>query len=237
MEGIQIIDQQVGYNDDIMYLKVNGYIDTHTSLKLVSRLKEFLDAKIAQFVLDLSSVNYVSSAGWGVFVGEIKNVRESGGDIKLVNMVPEVYDVFEMLEFNRILKMYDSVEEAINEFDLIRGYDITQTPIKKWKEDSTTIKSFPDMQVLRATTDKKDNFDPTQISMTNQRIDPTYLSLQDKIKHLITEKPLLSIGEMKGKLRSASYGKSKVGILKLYFLLKDLNLETKEKRHRFYRSR
>ena len=179
----------------------------------------------------------MSSAGWGVFVGEIKNVRESGGDIKLVNMVPEVYDVFEMLEFNRILKMYDSVEEAINEFDLIRGYDITQTPTKKWKEDSTTIQSVPDIQVLRATTEKKNNFDPTQRFMTKQRVEPSYLSLQDKIKHLITEKPLLSIGEMKGKLRSASYGKSKVGILKLYFLLKDLNLETKEKRHRFYRSR
>ena len=120
---------------------------------------------------------------------------------------------------------------------MIRGYDITQTPTKKWKEDSTTIQSVPDIQVLRATTEKKNNFDPTQRFMTKQRVEPSYLSLQDKIKHLITEKPLLSIGEMKGKLRSASYGKSKVGILKLYFLLKDLNLETKEKRHRFYRSR
>ncbi len=237
MEGIQIIDQQVGYNDDIMYLKVNGYIDTSTSLKLVSRLKEFLDAEIAQFVLDLSGVNYVSSAGWGVFVGEIKNVRESGGDIKLVNMVPEVYDVFEMLEFNRILKMYDSVEEAINEFDLIRGYDITQTPTKKWNEDSTTIQSVPDIQVLRTTTEKKNNFNPTERFMTKQRVDPIYLSLQDKVKHLITEKPLLSIGEMKKVLRSKSYGKSKVSILKLFLLLKDQNLETKEKRHRFYRSR
>ena len=28
----------------------------------------------------------MSSAGWGIFVGEVKRFREKGGDIKLVNM-------------------------------------------------------------------------------------------------------------------------------------------------------
>ena len=237
MEGIQIIDQRVGYSDDILYLKVNGYIDTSTSLELISKLKEFLDEKIAQFILDLSGVNYVSSAGWGVFVGEIKNVRDNGGDIKLVNMTPEVYDVFEMLEFNRILKMYDSVEEAINEFDVIRGYDITNTPVKKWKQDSTMMENVPDIQVLRATVEKKDSFDPTQRLVTRRRIDPTHLSIQDRIKRLILDKPLVGIWKIKKMLNTEEYGNSKVNIVRLFLLLKEISLESKEKRHRFYRSR
>ena len=39
MEGIQIFEQKVGYNDETIYLKVNGYIDTSTSFELVNKLK------------------------------------------------------------------------------------------------------------------------------------------------------------------------------------------------------
>lgn len=237
MEGIQIIDQQVGYSDDILLLRINGYIDTSTSLELINKLKVFLDGNIAQFILDLSGVNYVSSAGWGVFVGEIKNVRENGGDIKLVNMTPEVYDVFEMLEFNRILKMHDSVEEAINEFDVIRGYDITRTPVKKWEKEATNVETDQEVQVLRPTAEKKVNLDPTQRFTTRKRVDPTHLSLQDRIKRLIIDKPLVGFWEMKRDLKTEAYGNSKVNFIKLYLLLKELNLESKEERRRFYRSR
>ena len=237
MEGIHIVDKRVGFNLDIVYLKVNGYIDTSTSLELVNKLKTFLEDNVSRFVLDLAGVNYVSSAGWGVFVGEIKNVRESGGDIKLVNMTPEVYDVFEMLEFNRILKSYDSVEEAINEFDLIRGYDLTQTPVKDWDEDSSNLEDVPDIQVSRSAAENKGSPDSAQRFGGRRKIDPKLLSLPDKIKHLIQTKPMLNIWEIKKELNSESYGKSRISFLKLLFLLRELNLDREEKRFRYFRSR
>lgn len=236
MEGIQIVDERVGLSSDIVYLKVNGYIDTTTSLDLINRLKILLEDNISQFVLDLAGVNYVSSAGWGVFVGEIKNVREKGGDIKLINMTPEVYDVFEMLEFNRILKSYDSVEEAINEFDLIRGYDLTQTPVKEWKEDSSEV-DVPDIQVSRTTAENKGSLKPAQRFMTQREVDPKSLSVSEKIKHVVRTNPTLTIREIKKTLNSDSYGNSKVSIWKLFLLLRELNMENQEKRFRYYRSR
>ena len=34
---------------------------------------------------------------------EIKSIREQNGDLKLVRMIPDVYEIFELLEFHHIL--------------------------------------------------------------------------------------------------------------------------------------
>jgi anti-anti-sigma factor len=57
-------------------------------------------------------VSFVSSAGWGVFVSEIREIRDNHGELVLVNMIPDVYDVYELMEFSSILKSFDSVDEA-----------------------------------------------------------------------------------------------------------------------------
>jgi anti-sigma B factor antagonist len=62
-------------------------------------------------------VDYISSAGWGIFIGEIKEIRNHGGDLKLAGMVPDVYEVFQLLEFQSILDAFPTTEEAVRAFD------------------------------------------------------------------------------------------------------------------------
>jgi anti-sigma B factor antagonist len=62
-------------------------------------------------IIDSSNVDYISSAGWGIFISEIKGIREKGGDLKLVRMIPDVYKVFELLEFHYIIKAFDTIEK------------------------------------------------------------------------------------------------------------------------------
>ncbi|MGD1049387.1 MAG: STAS domain-containing protein, partial [Candidatus Krumholzibacteriaceae bacterium] len=66
--------------------------------------------------MDLGGVNYISSAGWGIFISEIKSIRENGGDLKLASMIGDVYEVFELLEFQTILQSFDTVQEAVKSF-------------------------------------------------------------------------------------------------------------------------
>jgi anti-anti-sigma factor len=235
MEGIQIFEQKVGYNDETIYLKVNGYIDTSTSFELVNKLKSIMDKQFSQFVVDLSGVNYVSSAGWGVFVGEIKAVREEGGDIKLVNMNPDVYDVFQMLEFDKILRTCDSVEEAINEFDILRGYDITTSPVKTLSEKEEKIVSEVQISPVTAEKNVNQNFEKGGWAKKNMNRAP--LPLAEKIKMLVTDNPMISVMGIKKELNTENYGNAKINIFKLFQLLKELNLDSKEKRYRYYRSR
>ena len=116
MEGINVSFSKPDENQDISILSVQGYVDTTTSAELEESLKRLLKKGRYSIVIDLAGVNYISSAGWGIFISEIKSIRENGGDLKLASMVGDVYEVFELLEFQTILESFDSIEEAVRSF-------------------------------------------------------------------------------------------------------------------------
>jgi anti-sigma B factor antagonist len=100
----------------VKVVQCKGYIDTTTSGMLENTMSELLQAKNYRIVIDLGEVDYISSAGWGIFISEIKNIRKNKGDLKLVNMKPEVMEIFELLDFTNILEYYKSLDEAIKKF-------------------------------------------------------------------------------------------------------------------------
>jgi anti-sigma B factor antagonist len=101
---------------DVTILKVSGYLDTTTAGELESALYALLGKGACKIVVDLSGVTYISSAGWGIFIGEIKEIRNRGGDLKLAGMVGDVFEVFQLLEFQTILEAYPSADEAAGAF-------------------------------------------------------------------------------------------------------------------------
>ena len=114
MDRLIIEEEYVG---DIVILKLRGLIDSGTSQLLEDKFKELVLSKSVRLVVDLQGVDYISSAGWGIFVGEIKGVRERNGDIKLAGMTPGVREVFDLLEFNALLQPFDSKEDAVAMFE------------------------------------------------------------------------------------------------------------------------
>ena len=102
--------------EDVSTLKVSGYLDTTTAGELESALYSLLKKGSYKIVIDLSGVTYISSAGWGIFIGEIKEIRNHGGDLKLAGMVGDVFEVFQLLEFQSILEAYPTTEEAREAF-------------------------------------------------------------------------------------------------------------------------
>jgi anti-sigma B factor antagonist len=236
MQGIKISVNYVGARLDIALITVLGYVDTTTCQELAKIIQDLLKQKRYQIITDLGGVTYISSAGWGVFVGEIKNIRDYGGDLKIVQMNSEVFEVFEMLEFNRVLNYYDSVEEAINEFDIIRGIDITRVEGGK---KQTVMKSTTHLQNPRPA--------PAVPPRTQEQKKGSYSSepvvslkdypLMEKVKMIVVENPFWGIQGIRRQLRTEKYGFVRVGLPKMRSILKQLDLETKDKRHRFYRSR
>lgn len=232
MEGIEITQGKVGARRDIAMLLVRGYVDTMTCSILLNKITESLNQGALHIVVDMAQVNYVSSAGWGVFVGEIKGIRERGGDLKIVQMTPEVYDVFEMLEFNRILSYYDSVEEAIDDFDLSIGLDLTKSTKRRFSPESPEVKV-----ATPAPAPRKSSELPKSRYVKKKKIDPRLLPLTEKIKHVVIDDPTRGVLKIQKALRTEKYGNTKAGVYRIFLMLRRLNLDTKEKRYRFYRSR
>ncbi len=243
MEGIEISQGKIGARRDIALLTVKGYIDTMTCSILLNKIIENLNEGSLHVIINMGQVNYVSSAGWGVFVGEIKGIRERGGDLKLVQMTPEVVDVFEMLEFNRILSHYDSLEEAINDFDMSIGLDITKSVKRSFSEVESTAVVDKDAEVAQIfkpprSASQETGAKPTAFGASpKQPLDKKLLPLNEKIKQVVVENPNRGVFAVKKVLNSPIYGSTKIGSIKLRSIMKELNLESKEKRFRYYRSR
>jgi anti-sigma B factor antagonist len=121
MEGINISFSRPEENADVSVLSVQGYVDTTTSAELEESLKRLLKKGRYNIVIDLGGVNYISSAGWGIFISEIKSIRENGGDLRLAAMIGDVYEVFELLEFQTILQSFDTVDEAVKSYKKASG--------------------------------------------------------------------------------------------------------------------
>lgn len=230
VQGMKTATYWVGAKRDLALITVQGYVDTTTCKELAKQIRDLMDGGHLLIIVDLGGVSYISSAGWGVFVGEIKNIREKGGDIKIVQMTAEVIEVFEMLEFNRILNHYETIEEAIDEFDIIRGIDIAHAAPPQVSDVAAAPKQYPAPMASRG----KRAASEAHISAS---ITPAEFPLVEKIKRIVIQNPRAGIRSIRAQLRSETYGFTRVGWFKIRKNLKDLNLETREKRFRFYRSR
>lgn len=101
----------------ISVIRVGGYIEFTTSDELDKVIASLIKTKSYNIIIDLENVGYISSRGWSIFLSKIKEIREHDGDLKLTRMAPDVFEVFKVLEFFWFLSVYDTIEEAISDFD------------------------------------------------------------------------------------------------------------------------
>lgn len=128
MENISISLSE-SERDQVSEVRVDGVIDTTTASELEEVMESLLKRQRYMIIFDLAGVDYISSAGWGIFISRIKDVRNNRGDIKLANMIPNVYEIYELLEFDKVLKSYLSVDKAHNDFEDIKEAGLSKKKI------------------------------------------------------------------------------------------------------------
>jgi anti-sigma B factor antagonist len=102
--------------DSLWIIEVEGFLDAHTAPQFESAIQQALEAGQTRFIIDCGKLNYISSAGLGVFMSFIEEVREKGGDIKICGLVPKVRHTFEILGFHDIFDLLDDVPAAVRRF-------------------------------------------------------------------------------------------------------------------------
>ncbi|MBN1153334.1 STAS domain-containing protein [candidate division KSB1 bacterium] len=109
---------EVQRRDDgsVSILYVKGYLDAHTAPKLEQEIQKLINEQNFKIIVNFNELSYISSAGLGVFMGFIENVREKNGDIKLTNMNPKIYRVFDLLGFPTLYDILDNENDAIQKF-------------------------------------------------------------------------------------------------------------------------
>jgi anti-sigma B factor antagonist len=217
MEGIQVSIDKIDLSPDTFLIKVGGYVDTTTSQELDRTIEELLKNDVIRLIVDLEDVDYISSAGWGIFISEIKSIRRKGGDIKLIKMAPDVFEVFELLEFHHILKAYESMDDALSDFEEDTVADVNQV-LDIEETDEILVEESTDTAGIRPSDDIKT------------------LSLEDRIKMIVRRNPEYNVKEIRKELMTKKYGGINVGMLQTYLTLRRLELQTIKKRIIFSRS-
>lgn len=223
MEGIQVSVERAGVNNNIAIIKVGGYIDTTTSAELEHSMESLLKTGMNKIIIDLGNVDYISSAGWGIFISEIKGIRERGGDLKLVRMIPDVYEVFELLEFHYILKALDSIEEAIRDFEP-GGQPVAEVQAEPTYSEGQRATARSQPMVAEQTA-------------ASQGARGHAMSIDDYIREIIAKDPEAGTFKIKKILSTPAFGGHRIGFFELRRRLKELNLGSKAKRVDYFRQR
>jgi len=256
MEEIRIESKFADQKGEIMVVELGGHIDQSNSYQLEKMFENILQSGSYKIVVDFKDLYYMSSSGWGVFVGEIKRFRENGGDIKLANMNPDIYDVFQMLEFYHILEDYASVEDAAAAFktteDILDLVDEENAP-----DGLPPVASIDVVDESMELIDEVSGNSETDLTYTGseasapaasfEATDPLIkamkhpvkldsLPLREKIKKVVAQNPLVGPWAMRKILAHERFGYTRIGYFRLRKLLKEMELDSKAKRYRYYRS-
>lgn len=105
--------------ETVTVLDIQGYLDAHTAPELERAFQTSIEGNRYNLIVNFSKLNYISSAGLGVLMQFIEDVRENSGDIKLTNMSPRVYNVFDLLGFPMLYEIFKEESEAIDKFQNI----------------------------------------------------------------------------------------------------------------------
>ena len=93
-------------NGDFLQLTISGDLDASSSIKMDEVLCEAYTNPQYTVHIDCTQLNYISSAGVGVFISHLENFERQQGSIILCNTQPHVYNVFEMLGLLNLMKIY-----------------------------------------------------------------------------------------------------------------------------------
>jgi anti-sigma B factor antagonist len=106
--------------DGVSVIELKGYLDAHTAPDLETAFQKLLTEKKYNVVVNCRDLSYISSAGLGVFMAYVEDIRKNMGDIKLTNMSPKVYNVFDLLGFPILYEIYKDEQEAVTRFKEIK---------------------------------------------------------------------------------------------------------------------
>jgi anti-sigma B factor antagonist len=105
---IELVEQQEG----VTVVAPKGRLDMASAPEFRESVKRLVESGSGRMVVDLHDVSFVDSSGLGAIVGGLKAARNAGGDLRIARANQQVLLVLDLTSLNRVLKPYETVEEA-----------------------------------------------------------------------------------------------------------------------------
>jgi anti-sigma B factor antagonist len=80
-------------------------------------VRELIAKGKKKIILNLAGVDYIDSSGVGELVASFTAVRNSGGELKLLNLTQKVHDVLNVTKLYTVFDIKDDEFKAVKSFD------------------------------------------------------------------------------------------------------------------------
>lgn len=186
---------------------IQGFLDQTNADDFQAQLMSMLDFGVLYFIIDMEHTTLVGSAGWGVIAISARLIKAGSGRLLICAMKTELEESFLLLQFNEVIDTRKTISDGLDSIrEIIRNNEMQ-----------------PQLQT------QDDSYSPFGEAYDE-------LPMPEKIKTIIAQNGPLSFFQLHTLLKQERYGGEKINVFKLFFLLRDLNLDTKWKRVRYYRS-
>jgi anti-sigma B factor antagonist len=102
---------------DIAVIYPKGHLDAHNVERFEKEIVKLLGNSVVRIVVNCKDLNYISSAGMGIIMGYLDEIREKKGDIKLCAVSDRVYEIFDLVGFTDIYDFVKDEVDAVNKFN------------------------------------------------------------------------------------------------------------------------
>jgi anti-sigma B factor antagonist len=115
VKGLEIEIEEIE-EDGIVMMRLFGRIDTRTCDTLQKAIQEVFNSGFYRIVLDVSKIEYFSSAGLGVFINCSTRATENDGNLVLMNPPPQVSTLLMLIGATDTLSIAPDFPSALTMF-------------------------------------------------------------------------------------------------------------------------
>lgn len=98
---------------DYELLTLEGEVDASNSVMLDEAIQKLVNSSTKSILIDGEKLEYISSAGLGVFMSYLEDFQEQEIDFKIYALHPRVLEVFHILGLDKLVQIYPDKTAAL----------------------------------------------------------------------------------------------------------------------------
>jgi|GEM_PF-4547458 len=102
--------------EDIYVISINSDMTKENVKQFEDVFDTIIGKNVNKVIIDFEKVNFIVSQILGIIIIKTKRLRETGGDIRIVNTNPYISRLLSIIGIGKIIDTFENKEDALNNF-------------------------------------------------------------------------------------------------------------------------
>ena len=112
VESTDTFNIEVKTENDVRLVTIQGTLADDATVRAKEAFLLLIDEKPKKVVVDLTRMDYISSAGIGLFVSAMRRCKQREISMSLFGLVDEIAELFKMTHLDQVFKIFEDKAAA-----------------------------------------------------------------------------------------------------------------------------